>query len=154
MNLNHLSLFQAVAETGSVSAGAQRLHISQSAVSKQLGEFEKALGVVLFDRLPRGVRLTEAGVLLQGFANRLVATEAEADAAVRDFRRGVRGRLRIGASRTLGAYLLPGLLARFRRLHPDIEIALQVDNTASIENRLIASEIDVGFAEGTVGSDL
>jgi DNA-binding transcriptional LysR family regulator len=154
MNLNHLALFQAVAATGSVSAGAQALHISQSAVSKQLGEFEKALGVVLFERLPRGVRLTEAGALLQGFANRLVATEAEADTAIRDFRRGVRGRLRIGASRTVGAYLVPGLLARFRKRHPDIEIALQVESTANIETRLLASEIDVGFVEGEVGSDL
>lgn len=154
MNLNHLSIFQAVAASGSVSAGAQSLHISQSAASKQLGEFEQALGVLLFDRLPRGVRLTEAGRLLQGYANNLVAVEAEAEAAIRDLKLGIRGRLRIGASRTVGAYLMPALLAQFRQRYPDVEIFLQVDSTATIEQRLIASEIDIGFTEGIVGSEL
>ena len=154
MNLNHLSIFQAVAASGSVSAGAQRLQISQSAVSKQLGDFEHALGVTLFERLPRGVRLTEAGRLLQGYANNLVALEAEAESAIRDLKLGVRGRLRIGASRTVGAYLMPSLLARFRRRHPDVEIFLQVDSTGAIEQRLIASDLDIGFTEGIVGSEL
>lgn len=154
MNLNHLSIFQAVAASGSVSAGAQRLHISQSAVSKQLGEFEQALGVQLFDRLPRGVRLTEAGRLLQGYANNLVAVESEAETAIRDLKLGTRGRLRMGASRTVGAYLMPALLARFRRRYPDVELFLHVDSTAAIEQRLLASEIDIGFTEGIVGSEL
>ncbi|MCC2656612.1 MAG: LysR family transcriptional regulator [Panacagrimonas sp.] len=154
MNLNHLSIFQAVAASGSVSAGAQRLQISQSAVSKQLGDFEHALGVTLFERLPRGVRLTEAGRLLQGYANNLVALEADAESAIRDLKLGVRGRLRIGASRTVGAYLMPALLARFRRRHPDVEIFLQVDSTGAIEQRLIASDLDIGFTEGIVGSEL
>jgi DNA-binding transcriptional LysR family regulator len=154
MNLNHLSIFQAVAASGRVSAGAQRLQISQSAVSKQLGEFELALGVTLFERLPRGVRLTEAGRLLQGYANNLVALEAEAEAAIGDLKLGVRGRLRIGASRTVGAYLMPALLARYRRRHPDVELFLQVDSTGAIEQRLIASELDIGFTEGIVGSEL
>ena len=153
MNLNHLSIFQAVAARGSISSGAQRLHLSQSAVSKQLGEFERTLGVNLFDRLPRGVRLTEAGRLLQGYANTLVAVEAEAEAAIRDLRGGVRGRLRLGASRTVGAYLMPALLAQFRRAHPDVEIFLQVESTGTIERRLIENEIDIGFAEGVAGSE-
>lgn len=153
MNLNHLSIFQAVAASGSISTGARRLHLSQSAVSKQLGEFERSLGVNLFDRLPRGVRLTEAGRLLQGYANTLVAVESEAEAAIRDLRAGVRGRLRLGASRTVGAYLMPALLAQFRRAHPDVEIFLQVESTGTIERRLIESEIDIGFAEGVAGSE-
>lgn len=154
MNLNHLTIFQAVAASGSVSAGAQRLRISQSAASKQLGEFEKALGVVLFDRLPRGVRLTDAGRVLQGYANNLVAVEAEAEAAIRDLKSGIRGRLRIGASRTVGAYLMPALLAQFRQRYPEVELFLHVDSTSAIEQRLIASAIDIGFTEGIVGSEL
>src|SRR3546814_11989684 len=77
MNLNHLAIFQAVAAVNSVSGGARRLNISQSAVSKQLAEFERSVGVSLFQRLPRGMRLTEACRMLQGFANRLFAIEAE-----------------------------------------------------------------------------
>ncbi|MEN8665054.1 MAG: LysR family transcriptional regulator, partial [Polycyclovorans sp.] len=111
MNLNHLAIFHAVAASGSVSRGAQQLHISQSAVSKQLSEFERALGVPLFDRLPRGVRLTEAGRLLVGYANRLFAIEAEARHALGDLKQHARGSITIGASRTIGSYLLPQRLA-------------------------------------------
>ncbi|MDB5970913.1 MAG: LysR family transcriptional regulator [Hydrocarboniphaga sp.] len=153
MNLNHLAIFQAVASSGSVSGGARELHISQSAVSKQLGEFEKALGLLLFDRLPRGVRPTEAGQLLLVYANRLFAIESEAEAALGDLQRLARGRIAIGSSRTIGAYLLPPLLAAFRRSHPDVELSLQVDNTKVIETKLLAGEIDIGFAEGTVSSE-
>lgn len=153
MNLNHLAIFQAVAASGSVSGGAQRLHLTQSAVSRQLSEFERTLGLQLFDRLPRGVRATEAGKLLLVYANRLFAIEAEAEAALGDLKRLARGRIAIGASRTIGAYLLPPLLAAFRRLHPDVELSLMVDATKVIESKLLAGEIDVGFAEGTVGSD-
>src|SRR3546814_20625661 len=76
-----------------------------SAVSKQLAEFERSVGVSLFQRLPRGMRLTEAGRMLQGFANRLFAIEADAEHALRDLRQLARGRIAIGASRTTGAYV-------------------------------------------------
>lgn len=153
MNLNHLAIFQAVAASGSVSGGAARLHISQSAVSKQLSEFERRHDLLLFDRLPRGVRLTEAGRLLLGYANRLFAIEAEAERALANLQQLVHGRIAIGASRSIGGYLLPNLLARFRRSYPDIELSLQVENTQAIEAKLLAGEIDIGFAEGIVSSD-
>jgi DNA-binding transcriptional LysR family regulator len=153
VNLNHLAIFQAVAASNSVSGGAHRLHISQSAVSKQLSEFEHTLGTLLFDRLPRGVRLTEPGRVLLGYANRLFAIEAEAEEALSDLQHLTRGRISIGASRTIGAYILPEILAAFRRRHPDVELSLQVENTAAIESKLLAGEIDVGFAEGIVSSE-
>ncbi len=153
MNLNHLAIFQAVAASGSVSGGARELHISQSAVSKQLAEFERTLGVVLLDRLPRGVRPTEAGRLLLGYANRLFAIEAEATQALGDLQQLGRGRLAIGASRTIGGYMLPETLAAFARRHPGVELSLQVENTQAIEAKLLAGEIDIGFAEGVVSSD-
>jgi DNA-binding transcriptional LysR family regulator len=153
MNLNHLAIFRAVATHSSVSAGAQSLHISQSAASKQLIEFEQALSVRLFDRLPRGVRLTEAGQVLLGYANRLFAIEADAERAIVDLRDHVRGQVRIGASRTTGSYLLPELLAAFRRRFPAVEVVLQVANTGAVESGLIAGEIDIGFTEGIVANE-
>ena len=154
MNLNHLAIFHAVAASGSVSRGAQQLHISQSAVSKQLSEFERALGVPLFDRLPRGVRLTEAGRLLVGYANRLFAIEAEARHALGDLKQHARGSITIGASRTIGSYLLPQRLAAFGQRHPAVAVSLQVENTQVIERTLLAGEIDIGFTEGVVSSAL
>jgi len=153
MNLNHLAIFHAVALTGGVGTGAARLHISQSAVSKQLADFENHLGATLFDRLPRGVRLTEAGRLLLGYANRIFSLETEAEQVLGDLHALRRGRVSIGASRTIGGYLLPAILAQFNRLHPDIELTLEVANTAAIQTMLIDGAIDVGFTEGLSRSE-
>ncbi|MBA3916102.1 MAG: LysR family transcriptional regulator, partial [Acidobacteriales bacterium] len=85
--------FPAVAEAGNISLAAERLMISQPAVSKQLTELERYLGIPLFDRLPRGVRMTEAGRVLHGYARRIFSLADEAQIAV-DAVRGVeRGRL-------------------------------------------------------------
>jgi DNA-binding transcriptional LysR family regulator len=153
LNLKHLAIFHAVAQAGSVSGGAQRLHISQSAVSKQLGELEAALELALFERLPRGVRPTEAGRTLLDYAQRLFALESEAERAMAELKQLGRGRIAIGASRTIGTYMLPPVLARFHRLHPRIELSLQVENTKAIEAKLVAGEIDIGFAEGLPSSE-
>ena len=153
MNLNHLAIFHAVALTGGVGTGAARLHISHSAVSKQLADFENHLGATLFDRLPRGVRLTEAGKLLLGYANRIFSLETEAEQVLGDLHALRRGRVSIGASRTIGGYLLPAILAQFNRLHPDIELTLEVANTAAIQTMLIDGAIDVGFTEGLSRSE-
>lgn len=153
MNLNHLAIFHAVALSGSVSGGAKRLHISQSAVSKQLSELEAVLELPLFDRLPRGVRLTEAGRILLDYSTRLFAIESEAERALAELKQLGRGRIAIGASRTIGAYMLPPVLARFHRLHPLVELSLRVENTKAIEAKLVAGEIDIGFAEGMPSSE-
>lgn len=153
MNLNHLAIFHAVALAGSVSGGARRLHISQSAVSKQLSELEAALELALFERLPRGVRPTEAGRTLLDYAQRLFALESEAERTLAELKQLGRGRIAIGASRTIGTYMLPPVLARFHRLYPQVELSLQVENTQLIETKLIAGEVDLGFAEGLPSSE-
>lgn len=152
MNLNHLAIFQAVAEEGGVSRGAERLLISQPAVSKQLRQLEKALGVDLFDRHPGGVRLTAGGELLLGFAKRLFAVEAEAEQAISQYRGVTRGRLALGASMTVGVYLLPELVATFRKHHPDIDIRWEIGNTHHVQEMLLTGVLDLGLTEGFVES--
>lgn len=152
MNLNHLSIFRAVAEEGGVSRGAERLMISQPAVSKQLRQLEQSLGVALFDRLPGGVKLTTAGELLLGYAKRLFAIEAEAERAIEQYRGLRRGRLAIGASMTVGVYLLPEYVASFRADHPDIELRWEIANTHHIQQMLLDGALDLGLTEGFVES--
>src|SRR5580700_2167879 len=137
MNLNHLAIFHAVAETRGISLGAERLHISQPAVSKQIQELERSLGTKLFDRIPRGVRLTESGELLAGHARRLFALEAEAETALGELRGLERGRLAVGASLTIGVYLLPDVLAKFHQRYPGIELAVDIANTDEVQTRLL-----------------
>ena len=80
MNLNHLAIFHAVAQAGSMTLGAERLDVSQTAVSKQVRELERALGVSLFDRVGRRVRLSQAGEALADYARRLLARRERAAA--------------------------------------------------------------------------
>ena len=148
MNFNQLRVFHAVAQAGSLSKAALRLHISQPAVSKHLKDLEAALDTVLFDRLPRGVRLTESGALLARYTNRVFALADEAQTALDDLRGLRRGHLAIGASTTIGNYLLPSALATFRKRYPSIELSLRIENTETIQARLVDRQIDLGFVEG------
>ncbi|HZL35870.1 MAG TPA: LysR family transcriptional regulator [Tepidisphaeraceae bacterium] len=147
MNLGHLAIFHAIAEEGSVSRGADRLTVSQPAVSKQLRLLERALGTTLMERGPRGITLTESGDLLAGYARQIFALEDEALRAIRQLRGLERGRLAIGASTTIGVYLLPELFVRFRRQYPAIDTTLEVSNARLIQQRLGEGAIDVGFME-------
>jgi DNA-binding transcriptional LysR family regulator len=148
MNLNHLAVFHAVAQTGSMTLGAEHLDISQPAVSKQVQELERVLGVHLFDRIGRRVRLSQAGEVLAAYARRLFALADEAESAMADVRAVGRGRLVIGASTTIGTYLLPGVLAEFLRRYPRVELLVAIENTEQVHRRLAGLELDVGLTEG------
>jgi DNA-binding transcriptional LysR family regulator len=150
MNLNHLAIFHAVAQAGGMTLGAERLDISQPAVSKQVRELERVLGVHLFDRIGRRVHLSQAGEILAGYARRLFALAHEAETAMADVRAAGRGSLAIGASTTIGAYLLPGVLAEFWRRHPRVELLVRIENTEQIHRRLAEHELDLGLTEGLV----
>src|SRR5215831_21398038 len=142
MNVNHLAVFHAVAQNGSMTRGAERLDISQPAVSKQVHELERALGVHLFDRIGRRVHLSQAGEILANYAVRLFALAHEAEQAMVDVRAAGRGTLAIGASTTIGTYLLPGVLAEFWRRHPQVELVVQIENTEQVHRRLARHELD------------
>lgn len=151
LNRNHLALFQAVAEEGSFGRGARRMHVSQPAVSKQVAQLEDAVGLKLLDRLPRGVRLTAAGQTLLAYAQRISETEQQAQFAL-DQHRGLKaGHLAIGASTTIGVYLLPEVLGSFHRQYPGIELHLKIANTRTIQQQLARHHLDLGLTEGLLG---
>lgn len=150
MNLHHLAIFHAIAETGSMSAGAERMHISQPAVSRELKEFERRMGVLLFERMPRGMRLTEAGEMLRDYATRLFEIARMAEAAVRELSEARQGQLSIGASNTIGTYILPHLVARFRHAYPGIRISMFVGNTEQVSQGVSDLRFMLGFVEGPV----
>ncbi len=148
LNWNQLWLFNAVASTGSVTAAAQRLRLTQPSISRQIHELEATLGTTLLERLPRGVRLTESGELLASYTRRLFALAGEAEQSVRELSQLARGRLRIAASMTIGVYLLPQLLADFRRRWPAITLEVTVDNTDAVQHGLREFALDLGLTEG------
>ena len=148
LNLHHLEIFHRVVQEGSVSRAARSLGVSQPAVSKELKELELRTGLALLERLPRGVRATEAGRELHRHAAEVFSARDRAVQAMRDRLRGAAGRVAVGASRTIGAYVLPGLLARHRALRPVVEVRPEVGNTSRVEAWLEEGRIDVGLVEG------
>jgi len=150
MNLHHLAIFHAIAETGSISAAAIRVRVSQPALSRELKDFEARLGVVLFERLPRGMRLTEPGKVLHAYSVRLFAVADSAEAAMRDFADARAGQLSMGASNTIGTYVLPRFVAQFRTLFPQVGISLFVGNTEQVAQGVADLRFTVGFVEGPV----
>lgn len=152
MNRNHLALFHAVARAGSISGGAAAVRVSQPAVSKQISELETALGVRLLERMPRGCRLTEAGQILDDYAGRWTELEEDAARALEEYRGLKCGRLSIGASLTIGAYLLPRVLAEYHRLHPRIELQVRTENTRQIQTALLDGSLELGLTEGPLDS--
>jgi DNA-binding transcriptional LysR family regulator len=148
MNLHHLSIFFAIAESGSLSTASRRLHISQPALSRQLKWFEDRLGVMLFERLARGMRLTQAGEILRDFAARLFEIERAATIAMREIQSVDRGQLVIGASNTIGTYLLPAWLAAFRNQYPKIAVSVFIGNTEQVAQGVSDLRFTYGFIEG------
>src|SRR6185312_2893761 len=153
LNLNHLRLFTAAAEVGSVSAAATLLRLSQPALSKQIRELEAVVGMPLLERQPRGVKTTAAGDLLLTYARQLFDLEAEAEQALADLRGLRRGRLRLGASMTIGVHLVPRMLAHARLQRPDLNISSKIANTENVQQALLDRRIDLGLVEGPGSSD-
>lgn len=150
LNLHLLRLFTEVARQGRFSGAASALHISQPAISKGVREFERQIGSQLFERGRAGIRLTETGHALLRHASALFAAERAAEEELAALRGLTRGSLTIGASTTIGTYLLPPLLGQFSRAHPQIELSLRNANTSGIVDLLLARELDVALVEGPV----
>lgn len=148
INLKHLRLFWAVAEAGSVSGGAQRLHISQPAVTRQLKELEGRLDTALLHRMPRGVKLTETGELLFEYAQRIFALASEAEKTIAEIEDLEGGELLLGASTTIGNYVLADILAIFHHRYPKVRVSLEIANTDQIELLVQSWNITLGLVEG------
>ena len=151
--LRQLEAFCAVTLAGTVSAGALRLSRTQSAVSLALQELESALGARLFERAGRGLRQTDAARRLLPRAIELVERAAELPAIAGDVTAPAR-RLAIGASRTIGPFLMPELLADFAHRHPGLaantSIELVIENTETLVARIRDLTLDLAFIEGEV----
>lgn len=150
MNFNHLQIFYKVAQLQHFTRAAEALFISQPAVSKQIHELEKSLGQPLFTRIGQKVHLTEAGRLLYGYAERIFSLTAEAEIALDELHGLLRGRLSIGASTTIGTYLLPDLLGRYTSLYPRIQLSVKVENTSAIQEAVLSQQLELGLVEGKV----
>jgi len=145
MQLRRLRYFVAVAEESSFNRAAQRLHISQPPLSNQIKQLEEELGVRLFERTSRGVRMTEAGEALLEEARRVFVQVDQTVNLVRRVGYGEVGRLTLGFVPSASNEVLPPILHTFRHRYPDVELFLREMRPDRVVQRLHDKQIDVGF---------
>jgi DNA-binding transcriptional LysR family regulator len=146
MEIRHLQHFVALAEEGSFTRAAQRMHIVQSGLSASIKELEAELGSRLVERTTRRVALTETGRLFLEHARATLTAMEAGVTAVRSQDGVVRGRLRLGILQSLGPYLeLPLLLKRFRAAYPQVEIAVRALTTDAIPGLVASGDVDLSF---------
>lgn len=148
MNFTHLHAFYSVALAGSISGGAERMNVSQPAVTREIKDLELRIGSALFDRRPRGVVLTEAGQLLLRYAEQIFSTALTAERELRSLNDLSAGHLDITASGTLGVYWVPRLLADFIVNYPGITVNLAISNSQIVQSSVEAGSFGLGFVEG------
>jgi len=143
LTLHQLRTFRAVAEQLSFSAAAHELSISQPSVSYQVKELEGVLGLPLIDRLGKRVRLTEAGDVLYEYARRTLTLLDEVALVMEQMRGIERGTLRVGASATVGIYVIPLALGAYKKVHPNLALSLEIGSREMLQERLKRGVLDL-----------
>jgi len=153
LNLHQLATFQSVARHRSYVRAAKELHFSQPAVSAQMRQLEESLGIRLFEQIGRSTHLTQAGEELLLYCDKIFSVIDEAMETMESLRSPETGRLSVGADTTVGTYVIPGLLGKFRQLFPEVEITLDVLNRATLVDALVENRVDMAVM-GTVPAEI
>ena len=137
--------FLEIARQRNLSRAAEALHVTQPALTARLKLLEDDLGILLFERSHRGMRLTEAGSAFLPYAEQAVEALETGRSLVGEHARGTTGRLTIGAAPAVGAYVLPGLLARFVARFPDVRLVVRTGHSEEIADLVARAELDLGL---------
>jgi DNA-binding transcriptional LysR family regulator len=146
MEIHQLRYFVAVAEEGSFSRAAAKVRVAQPSLSQQIQKLEADIGQPLFDRLPRSVVLTEAGVCFIDYARQILSSIGDARRCVDGLKGQVAGRLAIGAIPTIAPFVLPKLITKFQKKYPEVKLEIVEDVTDGVAQRIEAGELDAAIA--------
>ena len=152
--LQQLRILKAIATEKNFTKAASLLYISQPSLSKQIKLLEKNLDTILINREHKNISLTESGKIFLQYADRILILCEESCRALIDLKNGDRGNLTVGASQTIGTYLMPRILALFAQKYPQINLKVQVDSTRTIATSIIKREIDVALVGGEISNEL
>lgn len=148
-----LKVFITVAEKKNFSKAAKALNLTQPAISFQVQTLEQYYQTMLFDRVNRHVKLTEAGELLLEYALSMNDLQSELERKMQQLTGHVKGRLTIGASRTVGEYILPDVIVAFTKEYSDVDVTLEIYNTKHVEENALNKHIDLGLVESKVDNE-
>jgi len=152
MELRHLRTFIAVAELRHFARAASLCNLSQPAVSHQIAQLEEELGTTLLNRGGRRVSLTVAGEVFLEEARRILGAVDRANERMQEVARGAVGRIRLGATATPGLYLLPRLLAIYRRVHESYELGFEIAPVHVLAERVARNDLDMAVVAGPLPS--
>lgn len=152
--LQQLRILKAIAIEQNFTNAASSLYISQPSLSKQIKLLEKNLDTLLINRERNNISLTESGKIFLQYADRILILCEESCRALIDLKNGDRGNLIVGASQTIGTYLMPRILALFAQNYPQIHLKVQVDSTRAIATSIIKREIDIALVGGEISNEL
>lgn len=150
-----LKIFVTVAELKNFSRAAEELYLSQPSVSLQIRNLENELGSKLINRSPKHLELTQSGEILYGLAKQILLLYDRARQEINQLTNTVTGSLKVGASYTIGEYILPFALTEFSAQFPNVDIEASIANTVEITQAVRSNHLDLGLVEGEVNhSDL
>ena len=152
--LQQLRILKAIATEKNFTRAASSLYISQPSLSKQIKNLEENLDTVLINRERNKISLTESGKIFLQYSERILILCEESCRALIDLKNGERGNLTVGASQTIGTYLMPRILALFAQNYPQIDLKVQVDSTRAIATSIIKREIDIAIVGGEISNEL
>jgi DNA-binding transcriptional LysR family regulator len=145
LNLNLLRVFHAVSQLLSFTRAAEKLHLTQPGISRHIKELETFYETRLFDRLGKKVILTQEGEILYRATGTMFDLLRESKARIHDLHGLSGGKLVVGASITIGDYILPALLVKFREAYPDVEIKLDIALSLQVVDRILSNTVEIGF---------
>ena len=148
MTLDQLRIFVEVAERGHVTRAAEALRMSQSAASVAIAALEDLYQVPLFNRVGRGIQLTEAGRIFLREARAVLDRASTARAVLQDLAGSPAGPIALAASQTIATYWLPRRLAAFHATNPRVRLDVVIRNTHEVEAAVAAGEVSIGLVEG------
>jgi len=152
--LPQIEAFLEVARRQNLSRAAEALFVSQPTLTARLQSLEAALGEQLFIRTRRGMRLTEAGDAFLPYAEHAVAALADGRERLAELRRGVAGRLVLGAPPTVSTYTLPALLARFSATHPGVQLAVKTGTSEEILDMVLHDQVQLGIIRALANQEI
>lgn len=153
MNFRKLKIFYETAIELNMTKVAKKLYISQPSISQAIHEIEEELDVILFDRIGKKLFLTEEGNIYLSYARRILNLYEEGLKTISDMSKNEKGRIKIGASTTIGIYILPDIIKEFLQNYESIEVSLSVNNSEEIEKMVLENQVDFAFIEGRAFSD-
>lgn len=150
MELHYLTTFLTVCEHGSISQAAKQLYLTQTTVTNRIKELEKELGVLLFERVGRKIRLTPGGNVFISYAKKVLSIMEEAVHKL-DKHSQPEGTIKLASISNICTYVLPDWIARFRQRYPQIEIKTETEHSRPIVDQVLKASIDIGLVRGPIG---